>query len=150
MDSLNISIATRNEIPDMAALLNLLFSQEADFRPDADKQTVALEHIIDTPETGIIFVAKLADRTVGMVSVLFLVSTAEGGRVGLIEDMVVTPELRNRGIGSRLLKYAIAHAEDIGLKRLTLLTDAPNKSAQTFYARFGFSASAMLPMRKWL
>lgn len=94
--------------------------------------------------------AKQSHRTVGMISLLFSISTAEGGRVGLIEDFIVTPALRNQGIGNLLLKHAIAHAEKMNLSRLTLLTDADNRKAQALYARYGFDLSTMVTMRKML
>lgn len=83
----------------------------------------------------------------GMVSVLFVPSTALGGRAGLLEDMVVAVDARARGIGARLLKAAIAQARQEGCLRLTLLTDADNEAAQRFYARAGFQRGAMRALR---
>ena len=65
-----------------SSLLPLLFAQEADFAPDADRQTAGLRLILDQPETGHIDCAVTADGIIGMVSILFTVSTAEGGRHG--------------------------------------------------------------------
>ncbi|MGH8602944.1 MAG: GNAT family N-acetyltransferase, partial [Gammaproteobacteria bacterium] len=81
------------------------------------------------------------------VNVLFTVSTALGGPVALLEDMVVHPEYRGGGAGSRLLQAAINLAESSGCYRITLLTDRTNESAQRFYKRHGFTLSDMVPMR---
>jgi ribosomal protein S18 acetylase RimI-like enzyme len=64
--------------------------------------------------------------------------------------MIVDTQFRNQAIGTQLLNYAIAHAQQTGCGRITLLTDAANISAQRFYRRFGFTHSAMLPMRLFL
>ncbi|CUS41282.1 GCN5-related N-acetyltransferase [hydrothermal vent metagenome] len=82
-----------------------------------------------------------------MVNVLFTVSTALGARVAIFEDMIVSPEVRGSGVGSKLLEYAISSAQVCGCKRITLLTDSDNISAQRFYAKHGFEKSAMIPLR---
>jgi ribosomal protein S18 acetylase RimI-like enzyme len=82
-----------------------------------------------------------------MVSILFTVSTAQGSRAALLEDMVVHPEWRRRGIGRRLLDHAIAGARKAGCARITLLTDSDNHPAMNFYARAGFVRSTMTPLR---
>ncbi|MOA67342.1 putative acetyltransferase [compost metagenome] len=64
--------------------------------------------------------------------------------------MVVDAAARGAGVGSALLEQAIAHAREIGCRRLTLLTDADNLAAQRFYGRQGFTHSAMRPLRRVL
>jgi len=64
-----------------------------------------------------------------------------------LEDMVVHPLRRGVGIGERLLQTAIAGAKSSGCTRITLLTDAVNKSGQKFYQRAGFTVSQMIPFR---
>jgi Ca2+:H+ antiporter len=63
------------------------------------------------------------------------------------ETQASPPPARGGGIGSQLLTTAIAAAHEYGCRRITLLTDRDNAAAQRFYARHGFTASAMLPMR---
>src|SRR5271168_3307810 len=105
-----VTQAAAADIPQLCELLALLFAQEADFAPDAERQTGGLRMIIEQPETGRIYCARDGDRVVGMVSILFTVSTAEGGRAAVLEDMVVHPSRRGEGIGERLLNEAILRA----------------------------------------
>jgi GNAT superfamily N-acetyltransferase len=142
-----INPATQDDIPQLVSLLHLLFEQEADFKPDAARQTEGLRQIIASPQTGIIFVARSGAEIVGMVSLLFTISTAEGGPVCWLEDMVVRPGQRGSGLGSRLLASAIDHAQAHGFLRVTLLTDKINQAAQRFYVRHGFVESAMTALR---
>ena len=83
-----------------------------------------------------------------MVNLLFTISTALGERVALLEDMVVSPRARGSGVGTELLKYAMDFARLSGVKRITLLTDRENTSAQRFYAKHGFSESTMVTFRR--
>jgi GNAT superfamily N-acetyltransferase len=142
-----ISPATKEDIPQLVELLRLLFTQEADFKPDADRQKAGLSQIIDSPQTGIILVARSGSEIVGMVNLLFTISTAEGGPVCWLEDMVIKPDSRGHGLGSRLLTAAIDHARKHGFLRITLLTDTTNSAARRFYQRHGFIESGMVPLR---
>lgn len=142
-----IDQATARDIPQLADLLGMLFSQEADFRSDRNKQECGLRRIIAAPDIGIVFAARDGDEIAGMVSLLFTVSTAEGGPACWLEDMVVTPERRGSGLGSRLLRHAIDYACASGYARITLLTDAVNQRAIQFYTRHGFARSQMTALR---
>ena len=144
---MQVTHATRNDIPELCELLDLLFTQEAEFQPDRAAQTRGLMQIIDNPEVGRILIARQGSDIVGMVNLLFTVSTALGARVALLEDMVVHSEFRGSGIGSALLQYAIAFARSVGCQRITLLTDRTNVLAQRFYQRHGFVLSEMIPLR---
>jgi len=142
-----VTSAAATDIPALCGLLNELFTQESEFKPDYKAQSRGLAAIIDHPELGGILLARRQDQVLGMVNMLFTVSTALGERVALLEDMVVAPSTRNAGIGSMLIERAIAFAKQNGCKRITLLTDLSNEAAQRFYARHGFEASRMIPLR---
>lgn len=144
---MHIEKATLADIPALSDLLSVLFTQEAEFTPDPEAQRRGLAHIIGNAAMGAVWVAKQDDRIIGMVNILFTVSTALGERVALLEDMVVAPAHRGAGVGSALIAAAIAWARGQGCRRITLLTDRANEAAQRFYRRQGFATSNMLPMR---
>ena len=139
--------ATAADVKQLSDLLGLLFTQEVDFTPDAERQERALRLIVEQPDIGRIYCATDGDTIVAMVSILFTVSTAEGGRAAWLEDMVVHPTSRGQGFGEQLLREAIREARAAGCSRLTLLTDASNHSAMRFYRRAGFVRSQMVPLR---
>ena len=135
---------------DLAALVELLgqlFASEAEFSPDASKQERALKMILADARVGKIYVARDGKMVVAMASLLYTVSTAEGGRAALFEDLVVRPDYRKQGIGAKLLEHVIGQARAEGLLRLTLLTDMQNERAQVLYRKLGFTGSPMKPMR---
>ncbi|MGE3771822.1 MAG: GNAT family N-acetyltransferase [Gammaproteobacteria bacterium] len=147
---MHVTPATAADTPALCGLLDLLFTQEAEFIPDRDAQIRGLRAIVDDAALGTILVARDDGEVVGMVNLLWTVSTALGARVALLEDMVVAPDVRGRGVGGELLEAAVRYARDRGCRRITLLTDADNDRAQAFYRRHGFVASPMLPFRRLL
>ncbi len=145
--SFELGAARPDERPQLVALLGVLFSQEAEFAPDDAKQNRALSKILADESVGRVYVAREGGQVVAMASLLYSISTAEGGRVASFEDLVVRPDRRGQGVGSALLRFVIEEASRQGVLRLTLLTDAHNRRAQAMYAKCGFRPSAMLPMR---
>ncbi|NNM83175.1 MAG: GNAT family N-acetyltransferase [Burkholderiales bacterium] len=135
------------DLPALCSLLGILFSQEAEFSPDMEKQARALRQIVSNPETGLILLCAEQGETVAMTSLLFTVSTAMGGRAAILEDLVVHPSCRGRGLGTKLLQAAIGQAKESGCLRITLLTDRDNERAIELYRKHGFTPSPMLPLR---
>jgi len=142
-----VTEATLADIPTLCELLAVLFSQEAEFSPDQESQRRGLDQIVRHPEIGHILVARKDVQVLGMVSLLYTVSTALGARVALLEDMIVSPDARGSGVGSQLLESAIRFARTHGCERITLLADRDNESALRFYQSHGFSISPMIPLR---
>jgi GNAT superfamily N-acetyltransferase len=145
--SVELGAATREDLPQLVALLGVLFSQEAEFVPDDTKQTRALEKILADDSVGRIHVARDGGKVVAMASLIYGISTAEGGLAASFEDLVVLPGYRGKGIGSALLQYVIAEAKKQGVLRLILLTDKQNRRAQALYRKLGFADSTMKAMR---
>src|SRR5271154_2023239 len=147
IDKVRIRQATAADADQLCKLLSLLFAQEADFKPDARRQSRGLRLILDQPEVGIIYCATKGKSAIGMVSILFTVSTAEGGRAAWLEDMVVHPDWRGKSIGGQLLHAAINRVRATGCTRITLLTDSTNVPAIHFYEKARFVRSGMIPLR---
>jgi GNAT superfamily N-acetyltransferase len=145
-----IDKATLNDITELCGLLGILFSQEAEFKPNTAVQAAGLRLIIEHPDIGIILAARRDNKLVGMVSILFTVSTALGSRVAILEDMVVLPTERGSGVGFSLLNAAITTAHEQGCQRVTLLTDSDNETAHAFYEKQGFTRSQMVVFRRLL
>jgi GNAT superfamily N-acetyltransferase len=147
---MEIQTAVSTDIPQLCVLLDTLFSQEAEYTPDSDLQALGLGAIIEGDGIGDILLAKESGQIIGMVSLLYTVSTALGSRVAILEDMVIAPQYRGLGIGSALLKYTIEFAREKGCKRISLLTDHDNETAHRFYQQLGFTKSSMLTYRLFL
>ncbi len=147
MSEVVIEPAVFEDLDELSNLLGELFSEEKDFRPNKQKQLQGLRLIFEEPNRGRVFVLRRDRTIVGMINLLFTISTAEGGFVILLEDLVVHDSFRGHGYGSQLLEHAINFAKQKKFLRITLLTDRPELRSQNFFKRHGFFESHMLPMR---
>ena len=145
-----IEPATEADLDELSGMLGDLFAQEGDFRPDKEKQLRGLRLIFEQPSRGRVFVLRRNGAIVGMINLLFTISTAEGGFVILLEDLVVHQKYQGKGYGSKLLQHAIDFAKQKNFLRVTLLTDRPENMAQEFFRHHGFVESSMIPMRLWI
>ena len=87
------------------------------------------------PADGLSLVATDRGRIVGTVR-LWNVAAGPGRPAVLLGPLAVHPRYRNRGIGTTLMRRAIARARLAGHGAVLLVGDAP------YYGRFGFSAAA--------
>jgi GNAT superfamily N-acetyltransferase len=145
---MQIDFATAADLDAMAGLLGELFTLESDFKPEREKQLAALRWLLDHPGHGRLFVLRDMDRVVGMANALISVSTAEGGPVLILEDVIVASGHRGGGHGRRLVEHVMAWAAAEGMSRITLLADKDNEAALRFYHALGFEKSAMVVRRK--
>ncbi|MGB9092624.1 MAG: GNAT family N-acetyltransferase [Gallionella sp.] len=146
--AIEIGFAATADLPQLADLLAELFTLESDFKPDREKQLRGLRLILDNPELGRLFVLRDGEHVLGMANALITVSTAEGARVLLLEDVIVRTGQRGNGLGRRLVEHVLGWASVQGITRVTLLADRDNAAALDFYRKLGFADSHMRVLRK--
>lgn len=147
---IEISQAEAADLDQLAGLLAELFTLESDFRPDREKQLRGLRLILDNPALGRLFVLRDRGRVAGMANMLITISTAEGCRVAVLEDVIIRREYCGNGLGRRLVEHVLAWAGTEGMARVTLLADRDNEAALAFYRKLGFDPSHMVVLRKRL
>ena len=72
-----IEPATEADLDELSQMLGDLFAQESDFRPDKEKQLRGLRLIFEQPSRGRVFVLRRNGAIVGMINLLFTISTAD-------------------------------------------------------------------------
>mgnify|MGYP000629800932 FL=1 len=147
--ALRIRPARHDDLEAMVSLLQALFAIEEDFVPDPDRQRRGLIRFLDgCGKHRCIMVAESVNQVIAMATLQILISTAEGGPVGLVEDVVVQAECRGKGIGRRLMRALQDWATERGLMRLQLLADRTNFSALDFYNQSGWLPTRLMCLRK--
>jgi GNAT superfamily N-acetyltransferase len=101
----------------------------------------ALAAIANDPN-NMLLVAVLADRVVGAFHFTVIQYIANrGGRTALIENVIVDPPFRGRGVGEAMMRWAIDEARRRACFRVQLTSNKVRKRAHAFYTRLGFVAS---------
>ncbi len=61
-----------------------------------------------------------------------------GSRGGSLQNVGIAPEHRGRGLGSQLIRRALAGFQSVGIDRVSLEVTARNQAALRLYHRLGF------------
>jgi ribosomal protein S18 acetylase RimI-like enzyme len=77
-------------------------------------------------------------QTVGFAQLYPGFSSIRVGRIWILEDLFVRPDVRREGVGEALMTKAETFAKESGAVGMTLSTAATNTNAQRLYERHGF------------
>ncbi len=90
-------------------------------------------------DESVIFLAWNDDAAVGFTQLYPAFSSVSASRVWILNDLLVVPEARRKGVARALLSAAAEFARADGALRLELETDRDNTSAQALYRAMGWS-----------
>jgi ribosomal protein S18 acetylase RimI-like enzyme len=103
---------------------------------------VAFERVDRDPNIQLVVAEDGEGAVVGCLQLCILPGlSSQGASRGLIEDVRVASNCRNRGIGEQMVQWAVAEARAKGCKVMELLTHHTRVDAQRFYERLGFARS---------
>lgn len=145
-----VRMANRQDINSMADLLEDLFMLESDFDVNRKAQLDGLSLILDDNYKGVIYVVEEKEQVIGMCSLQYLISTAEGGNVALMEDLIIKESYRKKGVGRELMKIILSHEKLKGTRRIQLLADKDNHFALDFYDKLDFNKTNLVAFRKMI
>jgi len=140
--------ATSADLPTIGRLGALLVEEHHDFdarrflapshRTPADYGAF-LGRQLEQPDAAVL-VAEVAGQILG-----YSYATLEGfnymalrGPAGVLQDVIVDPEHRGRGLGRLLVEAALAFLRSRGAPRVVLSTAERNEPAQRLFASLGF------------
>ncbi|MFH0071041.1 GNAT family N-acetyltransferase [Peribacillus sp. NPDC056705] len=69
---------------------------------------------------------------------------------GVVENIIVHQDHRNRRIGQKLLQHVEAYCRSIDCHRIMLLSQAQRLDAHRFFEREGYSGSVSRGFKKYL
>jgi GNAT superfamily N-acetyltransferase len=97
---------------------------------------------IDTSPNDELYVAELDGEAVGTFQLTFIPGIMRGGMWrGLVESVHVAPAHRNKGIGTRMMGFALARCRQKGCGMVQLTSNKARADAHRFYRRLGFEQS---------
>jgi GNAT superfamily N-acetyltransferase len=134
--------AALDDLPEVVALLAA--DQLGIHRESADELApyrAAFDAITADP-THLLVVAVDGGRIIGTMQLSFIPGLARRGAWrAQIEAVRVHEAARNRGVGARMIEWAVEVARNRGCALVQLTTDKRRTDAHRFYERLGFVAS---------
>jgi GNAT superfamily N-acetyltransferase len=110
-------------------------------RLDDPVYTEALAAIDADPNQELV-IAELGGERVGTLQLTYLPGIMRRGMWrGLIESVHIVPAHRNKGLGTRMMQWAIARAREKGCGLVQLTSNKERTDAHRFYRRLGFQQS---------
>lgn len=86
-----------------------------------------------------VFVAELEDQIVGTFALLIMENMAHlGTPSAVVEDVGVLPEMQGKGIGQRMMRFALTQAKEKGCYKMSLSSNLRREQAHQFYESLGF------------
>jgi GNAT superfamily N-acetyltransferase len=86
-----------------------------------------------------VYVAVVESTIVGVFSLLIMDNLAHGGAPsGIVEDVVVHPQWRRRGVGAQMLRFAMEKCRQANCYKLMLSSNLKRTAAHRFYEALGF------------
>lgn len=136
--------AKRADVPAIVRLLadDDLGSQRERYElPLPNRYYEAFEQIDRDPNHELI-VAETDGEIIGTLHLMFLHSLSyQGGLRAQVESVRVARECQGKGIGSRMMRWAIERATARGAHMMQLTTHKSRGDAHRFYERLGFQKS---------
>src|SRR5215203_7367835 len=99
-------------------------------------------HEIDADSNNELVVAELDGAVVGILQLTFTPSISyQGGKRCTVESVRVDSAQRGKGIGRKMMLWAIERAKEKGCISMQLTTNNDRIDAHRFYEQLGFAAS---------
>ncbi|WP_428428333.1 N-acetyltransferase family protein [Pararhizobium sp.] len=143
---LNVSIrlANREDLTEIIALFasDTIGGHGDTTAPDAFADYLAaFERIVATPNETL-YVAELDRAVVGTFQTTILTTLSGRGSSNLLIEAVQTrKDMRGRGIGETMMRFAVETARAQGLSKVQLSSNKQRIDAHRFYERVGFEPS---------
>jgi GNAT superfamily N-acetyltransferase len=114
-----------------------------------DRQPAALAALAAGDPFGRAWLIRLGEHAVGYVVLTWTFSIEAGGREACIDELYLVPEVRNRGLGRRVLTSLEAEARALGVRRVFLEVERHNRVVG-LYRRAGYVDHDRFLMSKFL
>lgn len=142
-----IELCHPEHAPRLAPLIHALAEEEGSDPADVDEISNIVAALLQSGASDFLL-ATVDDAPVGCLQIAYRLSTWYAQPYAYIEDFYLAPRVRGRGVGTKLLDYALQRAEGQGCDSIMLDVRTENTAAQRLYTRFGFTDSRSLIFKR--
>lgn len=135
-DSWNVRIAATEDAGDIARLLHDFNTEFETPSPGVDVLEVRLRSLLETPAT---FAILAGEPAIAVALVTLRSNVWYDGQVAVLDELYVVPDLRDRGIGSAVMRQLHSRARTTDVAAIEINVDEGDTDTQRFYQRHGYS-----------
>lgn len=110
--------------------------------PDDQTLKSSIEGMIASSDTEFFLATGDDGNGLGFIQQRYRFSLWLNALEATLEDLFVSADSRKKGIGARLVQFAIQRAENNGCRSIKLDTNARNRDAIRLYKRMGFLSNS--------
>ena len=147
-ERLELVVAPAADLPLLERLVRAYYAEESHAFHE-DRQPAALAALVAGEPFGRVWLIRLEGCDVGYVVLTWAFSIEAGGREAWVDEFYLLPEVRNRGVGRRVLAMLEAEAVDLAVRRMFLEVERHNQ-AIGLYRRAGYVEHGRFLMSKFL
>jgi ribosomal protein S18 acetylase RimI-like enzyme len=142
-----IRLCHPEDAPLLAPLIAALASEEGTEPADLESIETVVSALLQSGVSDFLL-ALIDGEPVGCLQIAYRLSTWHAAPYAYLEDFYLAPEARARGVGTKMLDYALQRAEGQHADQIVLDVRTANMAAQRLYARFGFMHSGSTLMKR--
>ena len=134
---IGIRLARISDVPDLLDLYKLLNTGS---EPELTLEYAWARFLdLSSSPRHQIYVAEAGEQILGTFSLIFVGGMSHGARDACtVEDVVVAAEMQGRGIGKKMMAFAMAECERRDCYKLVLSSHVQRGAAHRFYENLGF------------
>ena len=126
------------------------FYAEEGYPLDRALVRTVIDRLIGDPVLGRLWLILHAGEVVGYVAVCFGYSLEYHGRDAFVDDLYLRPDVRGKGLGTRVLEAVEPACRALGVRTLHLEVERGNRAAHALYRKRGFRHTDRLLLSKRL
>lgn len=134
------------DAPLLAPLIAALATEEGAEPAEIDQIAMIVSALLESGVSDFLL-AEIEDRPVGCMQIAYRLSTWEAAPFAYLEDFYLAPEARGKGIGTKLLDYALQRANAQGCDSIQLDVRTANTPARRLYERFAFKDTGSILLK---
>ena len=131
----------------VAPLITALAREEGDDPADANDIAMVVDALLQSGASDFVL-ASVDGEPIGCLQIAYRLSTWQAQPYAYIEDFYLVPAMRRRGVGSKLLDYALQRAEGQNADHIALDVRAANGGAIRLYEQLGFANSGSIVLKR--
>ncbi|MGE0220715.1 N-acetyltransferase family protein [Mycolicibacterium sp.] len=138
---LTITVVGESDLPELMPMLRG-YCDFYEVDPSDESLAAMARALIADPDEGLQLVARDdAGTPLGFATVFWTWQTLYAARVGVLNDLYVTPQSRGTGTGRALIERCLQHCRERGALKLVWETALDNVTAQRLYDGIGAEKS---------